>query len=214
MRRLKFYITMLAMMAEGACLASSSFIGLRTERLESDVTDRARLNRYVAARREIYDANHAMEFLRKVKYPSPYLPWALLEASRWLYKSGRWSEFFGVASYARQVFPEAPQTTKLMLLETLALVRHCQWKKALGLLANELDTAKGLSRENGETLKAIVELIRDLPAESVERGTPENHSGSIPMAYRWSAKRLALSKLDPYRLRRPISPQCQGERPL
>ena len=172
------------------------------------------IGEYLRQRSSYRSETAPLELLRQVRYPSPLHPWALLESARWLYRAQRWTEFFGIAAFLRLSYPQSPLTEKVALLETLALMRHCQWGEAQSKLAwlkqSDGQGGRQSSTQSRELLDSILALVSAIPTGTTTSAGAYDHSLSVPKKFRWQAQRLDLIELDPYRLRRNVDARCVG----
>lgn len=91
-------------------------------------------------------------------------PAAFAELQKIHYRRGEWSKFFGFAAFYRRRLIESYRNPDLLLLESLALTKHCHFDTA----AKILDLARGMatnadSRARVEATAALLFLQSKLP---------------------------------------------------
>ena len=117
------------------------------------------------------------------------------------YREGRWDEFFGLTSYVQETQKDSEEGERAKLLEVLALMRHCQWKKATVLLK----TAAPSSR--AEALQTLLPLYSTLPQSEA----PKLVRDETELPRRWPVTKALWLQLPPERLRRHVEPLCAPE---
>ena len=152
----------------------------------------------------------ALSSIAKIDRESPAFQWGLLEGARLLYRERRWNEFFGVASYTRHSYPEAKETAALRLLESLALIRHCQFDAAAKLIAERSSKFPQLDSEY-QLVSALLPVLPKIPeekpaAKKEEAGKPKAPEKNPTL---WRVKSSALAWVNPFKLRVRIVPQCE-----
>lgn len=153
------------------------------------------------------EATAALRRLREDVAPgSPSRPLALLEGARILYRQNRWTELFGVATYARRVYPQAPETGKVRTLEILALLRHCQLDVARARLAQQPDGATAVP----PILRHWLGALPPKPAIAGAADSAPIRPAFFPKQDVWPVKLSddELRRLDPFGMRAPMAPLC------
>ncbi len=117
------------------------------------------------------------------------------------YKESRWDEFFGLTTYVQETQKDSPEGDRAKLLEVLALMRHCQWNKAWGILKTAAPS------HQASALKTLLPLYTTLP----ESAAPQLVRDETELPRRWPVAKALWLKLPPERLRRHVEPLCEPE---
>jgi len=153
---------------------------------------------YVDAIRAQNDTALSLGILDQVNGDSGYFPWALFERAQVLYRAKQWESFFGVTLFSRKHIANNPYKEKLLLLETLALLRHCQWDKAKDLLRNN-----PCSDPNINTLAKLLDIN---PILGQKEKDPKKQKDTLRRNY-WPIP--VKVKVNPSKLRRVIRSACE-----
>lgn len=177
------------------------------------VTANAEIQSDYQARVAQGDFQGALAVLQLVPADSPSFPWAIHEAAKVAYRAERWSEFFALSYYARATFAPGPLREELTLLETLGLLRHCQFQRAAAVFA-QID-AKQIPASYHVPMKNVASWLELFQAATIE--SPAKDATSRPSAvfqdrpyWRVRFDREQMKRVDPWRMRREITPACQG----
>ncbi len=117
------------------------------------------------------------------------------------YKESRWDEFFGLTTYVQESQKGSQEEQRAKLLEVLALMRHCQWEKALAVLATAAPS------QHASVLKTLLPLYARLP----ESAAPQAVRDETELPRRWRVAKALWLTLPPEKLRRPVEPLCEPE---
>lgn len=102
------------------------------------------------------DLNEAYKALDQIEMTAPEYQIAFLEMQKVHYRQKNWDKFFGYATYYRKNMLKAAPNVHHMLLEILALSKHCQYDAAEKIFAaaSEYVTKDYLSQ-----YKAIADIL-------------------------------------------------------
>lgn len=151
-----------------------------------------------------------LEALDAISPSSPYFPWALFERAQVLYRDEQWDEFFGTIFYAEAAQPKSRFTEKIVLLETLALVRHCQIERARSQLLAAIEKGMPVS-PNGLTMAKLLSIGPDLIQSSIAKGRqsrPTSGPGFSEKRHYWPVHASAVAALNSSKLRRHVESLC------
>lgn len=121
----------------------------------------------------------------------------ILSKAKSSYLEAHWDQFFGLASLARLNWKKSNERSELLLLESLAFIRHCQWEQAGRSIA--IGKADGLLRSDFETAESL------LPINPI---TKTESSRLEKTQYWWPIP--ALYARNPFQIRRKIENKCEG----
>ena len=150
------------------------------------------------------DSEKLLAQLRKIPLNSSQAPWAMLEAAKIYYREQQWGHFFGISFFARKKFPDTKETDKLKLLETLALIRHCQWEFALELAKEGERLSKPPEKDQFTFLLEFLPLATSLPTKN----NPAKDTTTPSRRRLWPVRTLQKVFLDPFKYNRIIEPLC------
>lgn len=149
-----------------------------------------------------------LQTLSQLTYSSPNIPRALARAAQIRYSLGQWDVFFGISTYARSLFPQRPETEFVRLLETLALLRHCQWERATAAIVEAEHFAKTY-REDWASLKALLQIDKTT-LNSSEYGAENNNRDLISGRNLWPVSLEDMKRLGPWKMRKRVLILCNG----
>lgn len=147
---------------------------------------------------------------------SATFPDAILEAAKIQYRRSRWSEFFGLATYSRVVFPTSQATSRLVVLEAMALLRHCQFDRARALMTRKAPAETSSEWKRARRLvEDWLELTRDARVEEKTEDKTTRPKPVFDSTVLWpvGAQAETLGRLSPFGMRRTVEPLCQGGTP-
>lgn len=90
----------------------------------------------------------AEELLLTVPPMDPDFGWAFVELQKLRYRRADWKSFFGGMVYYRHQLHQSIALPELLLLESMALIKHCQFapaEKILTFVPTSAQTQRGLS---------------------------------------------------------------------
>lgn len=152
------------------------------------------------------------EYAKQLKYPSSELPQLLWNIARIYYENEDWDEFFGVASYLRNGYPNEVETEKIRLLELLALFRHCQ----VDLIKESVKESLEHSKSHRDVLLSINEILKSGSGSEVlplKNGKPKNDSLYLGRNA-WKIHQKDLHLYHFLNIKRHIHPHCKkGSQP-
>lgn len=170
----------------------------------------ASVKHYLKKTRIKGDTDGRLDELSLIKSGTPYFAWALFERAQILYSTQRWDEFFGTAHYYRNFLPAGALHQKMVLLESLALVRHCQLDLAQKALSAEFSPKSEDPRF--VTMTGALGMIPQLTDPSSEtqdlNATPSKPDLNAKRRY-WPISRAAKN-MDPNALRLHIATRCKA----
>lgn len=178
-------------------------------------SDRAHAEHAVALVRQ-GQLDDALRSLQKIPAESELQPWALHEAMKVLYGQQRWTQFFGLASFAREHYPISDMRDEMQLLEILALLRHCQKDPAVDLVRRGLTESLPASRSRYETLASLLEVAPVSPDEAPPENTKplEAEKAAEKQVFKgrnvWRIPVKSVQKLNPWKMQRKVEPKCEA----
>ena len=158
------------------------------------------------------DSEALLTVLKKIQKPSPFLPWALIEAARQLYAQERWSEFFGIATYVRTVYPKSPLTDKIRVLEILALIRHCQWEQGREKVVEAMPLIGTGVKEKFKVLADLLHVAPEVAAKDTPKDRAPKPKYLFSGATMWPVGTPDVATLNPFRLRRKVPSKCDEQK--
>jgi hypothetical protein len=144
-----------------------------------------------------------LEILKSVPPDSSEYPESLLESAKLYYADGNFAQFFGLAGYLRKVFGNSDA----ILLESIALIRHCHYDEARTRL-NEI-------LQSGRYHEVVKQWLTVLPKVNLPRSTKEDDTGKAKVFNKivdWpvSLETRDFPHFNPYDLRRVVHSRCKG----
>lgn len=159
------------------------------------------------------DYQGAIAVLQLVPRDSAEFPWAIHEAAKVAYRAERWGEFFALSYYARATFPSSAAREELTLLETLGLLRHCHFRRAALVFASIDRRSLPKSRQlQMEKVAAWLELFGAAKTEDPAADSTGRPAELFQDRAYWRVRftKRDMTRIDPWRLRREITPACRG----
>lgn len=154
----------------------------------------------------------AEELLLTVPPGDPDFAWAFLELQKLRYRRADWKSFFGGMVYYRHQLHQGVQLPDLLLLESMALIKHCQFQpaeKALGFVPESSLTHRGR-----EVLGDLLAFQRLQPGNvATQADAPKVQIFQPTQEWRISdevSKRLAASIGQPHALKVYVKNLCQN----
>ncbi len=141
---------------------------------------------------------------------SSRMPEILVEAGKRSYQDGRWSKFLGVAMYARGRFGMQPSVQPLRLLEALALLRHCQFERAQGVLTFDLGESTPSLRSEFEMLRALVDVTPQIKQARPADGSANPLLNLYEASHQWRIRPDRLHLVHPFRMRVTLAAKCNA----
>jgi hypothetical protein len=165
------------------------------------------------------DHKNTIEYLSNISKDNPDFLQALTNLHKYHYKNNQWAKFFGHLMFYRILYLN-PYDIKqeflipeLIILEALALNKHCRWKQALSTLLDLKEKCKQLGvKFPVEAVEAETFIIASLRTNGFKTSKSETLPAVSPMTKDgyWRIKKQQLQKLDnPKHLRMNVRSQCK-----
>jgi hypothetical protein len=145
---------------------------------------------------------------------------ALVEQQKVLYMRGEWQKFFGRAVFYRKKYLATPQSAKLfyrsrmIALELMGLIKHCQWSVAQKLAKQALLMGKAVGARELQEIEETITLFgltEAFPALSSVQADSNKPAIVFDRELLWPIESIELKNIDhPRELRLIVTNRCSS----